>query len=293
MIPLQQGLSIDLQQFVPTLLSAVATTVIFIVAFLVIYRVGRSVMVRSVKNSLKRRDFDETLIGFAVSMTVLVTAIFAVALAATVAGFGTVLAAFATLGGALTLAVGFAARDLIANFVAGIFIVKDKPFTVGDWIEWDGNDGVVREIHMRVSKLDTFDNQRVTVPNSDLANAVIVNNAANDRRRVSVDFHIGYDEEIDKARTAIVEAGDSIDGVLKDPEPTAPVTELGESAVILSGRLWIDPSESSYGAITAQFVEGVKKRFDAEGIDIPYPNTELSGGIKIANGSNSVGANGD
>lgn len=290
MIPLQQAISIDLQQFVPTLVSAVTTTVVFILVFLVVYRVGRSVMVRSVKNGLKRRGFDKTLIGFAVSLTVLVTAIFAVALAATVAGFGTVLAAFATLGGALTLAVGFAARDLIANFVAGVFIVKDEPFTVGDWIEWDGNDGVVREIQMRVSKLDTFDNQRVTVPNGDLANAVIVNNAANDRRRVSVDFGIGYGEDIDHARNAIVEAGSRIDGVLEDPEPTAPVTELSDSAVILSGRLWIAPSESSYGDITAQFVERVKKRFDAEGIDIPYPNTELSGGVEVTNISSNAEA---
>ena len=290
MFPLQQNISIDLQQFVPPLVSAVTTTVVFIFVFLVVYRVGRSVMARSVKNGLQRRGFDKTLIGFAVSLTVLVTAIFAVALAATVAGFGTVLAAFATLGGALTLAVGFAARDLIANFVAGVFIVKDEPFTVGDWIEWDGNDGVVREIQMRVSKLDTFDNQRVTVPNGDLANAVIVNNAANDRRRVSVDFGIGYGEDIDHARNAIVEAGSRIDGVLEDPEPTAPVTELGDSAVILSGRLWIDPSESSHGEITAQFVERVKKRFDAEGIDMPYPNTELSGGVEVTNISSEVGA---
>ena len=290
MFPLQQNISIDLQQFVPPLVSAVTTTVVFIFVFLVVYRVGRSVMARSVKNGLQRRGFDKTLIGFAVSLTVLVTAIFAVALAATVAGFGTVLAAFATLGGALTLAVGFAARDLIANFVAGVFIVKDEPFTVGDWIEWDGNDGVVREIQMRVSKLDTFDNQRVTVPNGNLANAVIVNNAANDRRRVSVDFGIGYGEDIDHARNAIVEAGSRIDGVLEDPEPIAPVTELSDSAVILSGRLWIAPSESSYGDITAQFVERVKKRFDAEGIDMPYPNTELSGGVEVTNISSEVGA---
>ena len=293
MLPLQQGISIDLQQFVPTIISAVTTTVIFIIVFLVVYRVGRSIMVRSVKNGLRRRNFDDTLIGFTVSMTVLVTAVFAVALAATVAGFGTVLAAFATLGGALTLAVGFAAQDLIANFVAGVFIVKDEPFTVGDWIEWDGNEGVVREIQMRVTKLDTFDNQLVTVPNSDLANAAIINNAANDHRRVSIDFQIGYDEDIKQARDVIIEEGTRIDGVLETPEPSAPVTELGDSAVVLSGRLWINPSESSYGVTTAQFTERVKQRFDAEGIDIPYPNTALSGGVTIANTASLEGATGD
>ena len=283
MVPLQQGPAIDVQQYVPPLIDTITTILTFAIVFFVVYRIGRSVSVRAVEKSLHRRGFDETLIGFAVSMTVIVTTVFAIAIAATIAGFGTVLAAFATLGGAITLAVGFAAQDLIANFVAGVFIIQDKPFAVGDWIEWDGTDGVVREIQMRVTKLDTFDNELVTVPNSDLANAAVVNNVANDRRRVSVGFGIGYDDDIDQARDAIVEEGARVDGVLADPEPTAPVTELGDSAVVLSGRIWIDPSERSYGVIRSQFVEAVKERLDAEGIDIPYHNTELSGGIEVTN----------
>lgn len=294
MLPLQQGQPIDFQQYVPPLIDTITTILTFTIVFFLVYRIGRSVSVRAVENSLQRRDFDETLIGFAVSMTVLVTTVFAIAIAATIAGFGTVLAAFATLGGAITLAVGFAAQDLISNFVAGVFIIQDKPFTVGDWIEWDGKDGVVREIQMRVTKLDTFDNELVTVPNSDLANAAVVNNVANDQRRVSVGLGIGYDDDIEQARTVIIEEGSRIDGVLEDPEPTAPVTELGDSAVVLSGRIWIDPSESSYGVIRSQFVEAVKERFDGEGIDIPYPNTELSGGVEVTNAApETEGVTGD
>jgi len=294
MLPLQQGQPIDVQQYVPPLIDTITTILTFAIVFFLVYRIGRSVSVRAVENSLQRRGFDETLIGFAVSMTVLVTTVFAIAIAATIAGFGTVLAAFATLGGAITLAVGFAAQDLISNFVAGVFIIQDKPFTVGDWIEWDGKDGVVREIQMRVTKLDTFDNELVTVPNSDLANAAVVNNVANDQRRVSVGLGIGYDDDIEQARTVIIEEGSRIDGVLEDPEPTAPVTELGDSAVVLSGRIWIDPSESSYGVIRSQFVEAVKERFDGEGIDIPYPNTELSGGVEVTNAApETEGVTGD
>ncbi|WP_227133102.1 mechanosensitive ion channel family protein [Halorubellus salinus] len=289
MFPLQQEPPFDFQQYVPPLVDTITTILTFAIVFFLVYQIGRSVSVRAVENSLQRRGFDETLIGFAVSMTVLVTTVFAIAIAATIAGFGTVLAAFATLGGAITLAVGFAAQDLISNFVAGVFIIQDKPFTVGDWIEWDGKDGVVREIQMRVTKLDTFDNELVTVPNSDLANAAVVNNVANDRRRVSVGFGIGYDDDIEQARSVIVEEGTSIDGVLEDPEATAPVTELGDSAVVLSGRIWIDPSEHSYGVIRSQFVEAVKERFDDEGIDIPYPNTELSGGVEVTNDSAGEG----
>jgi small-conductance mechanosensitive channel len=281
MTPLQQGVSVDPQDYVEPLVGAVTTAVVFVVAFAVIYLVGRYFATRAIETSLRRRDFDETIVGLAVSTTVVVVGVLAVALAATVAGFGVVLAAFATLAGALALAVGFAAQDLVANFVAGVFIIRDEPFEVGDWIEWGGNGGVVREIQLRVTKLDTFDNQLVTVPNSDLAGAAVVNNVANDERRVSVDFGIGYGDDVELAREAIVEEGARIDGVLDDPEPTAPVTSLGDSAVVLSGRVWIDPDESSYGAVRAQFLETVKERFDAEGIDMPYPNTELSGGIEV------------
>ncbi|QLD86390.1 mechanosensitive ion channel family protein [Natronomonas halophila] len=293
MIPIQQGISLDPQQYVPALVSAVTTVVLFVVVFVIIYLLGKYFVTRAVKRSLRRRDFDETLVGLVVSTTVVIVAVVAVALAATVAGFGVVLAAFATLAGALALAVGFAAQDLIANFVAGVFIIQDEPFTVGDWIEWDGNSGVVRDIQLRVTRLDTFDNQLVTVPNSDLASAAVINNVEHDQRRVSVDFGIGYGDDIDQARDAIIDEGAQIDGVLEEPSPTAPVTGLGDSAVVLQGRIWIGPTESSYGAIRAQFLEAVKQRFDSEGIDMPYPNTELSGGIEIASDGEVEGVSGD
>lgn len=283
MIPLQQGFPLDPQQYIPPLISAVTTVVLFVVTFALIYWLGKYFMSRTVERGLEHRDVERTLIDLAVSTTVVVIAVVAVALAATVAGFGVVLAAFATLAGALALAVGFAAQDLIENFVAGVFIIQDEPFTSGDWIEWNGNSGVVREVQLRVTKLDTFDNQLVTVPNSDLASAALINNEANDERRVSVGFGIGYEDDIEKAREAIIDEGSRLEGVLDEPEPTAPVTELGDSAVVLDGRIWIEPEVSSYGAVRARFVEVVKERFDAEGLDMPYPNTELSGGVEVTN----------
>lgn len=281
MIPLQQGITVDPQQYVPAVIGAITTVVLFVVSFAVIYLLGKYFVRRAVEGGLKSRDFDETLIGITVSVAIVATAVVAVALAATIAGFGVVLSAFAILGGALALAIGFAAQDLIANFVAGVFIIQDEPFTVGDWIEWNDNGGVVRDIQLRVTKLDTFDNQLITVPNSDLTSAAVINNVANDTRRVSVGFGIGYEDDIEQAREAIIDEGSRIDGVLGEPAPTAPVTELGDSAVVLSGRIWIDPTETSYGGVRAQFAESVKQRFDADGFDMPYPNTELSGAIEV------------
>jgi small-conductance mechanosensitive channel len=287
MLPFQLGL--DLGQYVAPIISAITTVIIFVFVFVVLFALGWFVVTSAVEKSLRRRGFDETIVGLGESVTIAVVAVLAVALAATIAGFGVVLAAFATLAGALALAVGFAAQDLIANFVAGVFILQDEPFTTGDWIEWDGNSGVVREIELRVTKLDTFDNELVTVPNSDLANAAVVNNVANDERRVSVGFGIGYDDDIEQAREAIIDEASEIEAAFDDPAPSAPVVSLGDSAVVLSGRLWIDPREDSYGAVRAEFLEAVKGRFDDEGIDMPYPNTELSGDIEVRNVDGAVG----
>ena len=291
MIPLQgqliplQGISLDpqqlLNQYGPALVSAAVKIVLFVVAFVVIYYVGKAIIVRALNAALDSRGVDETLTGLAVSTTVAVIAVLAIAIAATIAGAGVVLGAFATLAGALALAVGFAAQDIIANFVAGVFIIQDEPFEVGDWIEWDGNDGVVEEIQLRVTKLDTFDNEKITVPNSDLANAVVTNPTGNNQLRVSVDFGIEYDDDIEEARAAILDEARSLDGALDAPVPSAPVTSLGDSAVVLSGRVWIDPNKTSYKPTVTAFTEAVKKRFDAEGIGMPYPYTEVTGEIDI------------
>ena len=257
------------------------TVVTFLVTFLLLYRIGRSVLVRATSRALNAREFSSAVVSLGSSVAAVLAVIGAVAIAATVAGFPAILSAFATLASALALGISFAAGDIIENFVAGIFILKDKPFVVDDYIEWDGNSGIVREINLRVSKLDTFDNEQLTVPNSDLANAVVTNPVANETRRVTVDFGIEYGASISEARTAILDEATKIDGVLTDPEPSAPVTGLGDSAVVLNGRVWIDPAATGAGGVKHTLVENVKRRFDAEGIGMPYPYTELTGEIDV------------
>ncbi|AGB15234.1 small-conductance mechanosensitive channel [Halovivax ruber XH-70] len=280
--PLQTIAALDTSAIVPAVVDATVTALLFVVSFVVLYGLGKLVVLRIVRESLQRRGVERAIVRTAVRVTGLVIAVVAVALAATIAGFGVVLSAFAILGGALALAIGFATQDLIANFVAGIFILQDKPFTIGDWIKWDDEGGIVRDIDLRVTKVETFDNELVTVPNSDLANAAVTNPTANDRVRIGYDFGIGYGDDIDRAREAIIDAAHEIDGVLDEPAPAAPVTDLGGSAVVLTGRIWIDPSDQVPNATKAAFVEAVKKRLDEEDdIDFPYPTTELTGSVTV------------
>jgi small-conductance mechanosensitive channel len=257
------------------------TVVTFVVTFLLLYGIGKSVLVRATKRTLNAREFSTAVVGLGSSIAAVLALVGAVAIAGAVAGFPSLLTAFATLAGALALGLSFAAGDIIENFVAGIFILKDKPFTVGDYIEWDGNDGIVREIDLRVTKLDSFDNEQLTVPNGDLANAVVTNPVANDTRRVTFDFGIEYDASIKAAREIILDEASKIDGILAEPAPSAPVTGLADSAVVLNARVWVDPAETGAGPVKFQLVEAVKRRFDAEGIGMPYPYTELTGEIDV------------
>jgi len=254
----------------------------FLVAFAVVYLLGRYVLVGVVRRSLSARGFDTAVVQLSTTTAGAIALFVAVAVAFTVAGFGSFLAAFATLGGALALALGFAAQDLIANFVAGVFILKDKPFEVGDWIEWNDSSGVVREVDLRVTKVETFSNEVVTVPNSTLANNAVTNAMANDRLRLQFVFGVGYDEEIDEAREVILEDARSLPDVLDDPEPTVRTTELADSYVGLESRIWIeDPGRGKFKSVLSEHVEGVKERFDAEEIEMPYPYRELTGDISI------------
>jgi len=280
---LQVPTSVDgfLTQYGNVVVDFAITVVTFLVTFLLLYRIGKSVLVRATSRALNAREFSTAVVSLGSSIAAVLAVVGAVAIAATVAGFPAILSAFATLAGALALGISFAAGDIIENFVAGVFILKDKPFTVGDYIEWDGNDGIVREINLRVTKLDSFDNEQLTVPNGDLASAVVVNPVANETRRVTFDFGIEYDASIKAAREIILDEASKIEGVLADPAPSAPVTGLADSAVVLNARIWVDPAETGAGPVKFQLVENVKRRFDAEGIGMPYPYTELTGEIDV------------
>lgn len=135
---------------------------------------------------------------------------------------------------------------------------------------------------MRVTKLRTFDNELITVPNSELANDAVTNTMAYDELRVPFTFGIGYEDDIEQARKIILQEAAMIKGFDGDSDPDVIVTELGSSAVGLNSRAYInDPAPSKLVHARSEWVEAVKNRFDEKGIDMPYPYTELTGTLGI------------
>ena len=278
MVPLQFGLS--------GLAAAAAgflfTVFLFVVGFVATLLVGKTVFVPGVDRAIASRGLEEAVRSLAGSVANAVVWVAAVAIGFTIAGYGAFLSAFAVFGGAIALAVGFAAQDLLGNFVAGVFILKDKPFEVGDWIEWNGNAGRVEDIDLRVSRVRTFDNERITVPNGDLANNAVTNPVAYETLRQKFVFGIGYEDDIAQATDIIVEEAEAHEEILDDPAPSVRVVELGDSAVGLQSRWWIDePGRGDFVRVRSEYVTAVKEAFDEAGIDMPYVHRQLTGSVEV------------
>jgi len=262
--------------------SPLGSLITFLLVFAILYWGGKSVVLPMVSRVLRKRGLDEharTPIRKMVAVLVLFAAI---AVAFGMAGYGNFLTSLATIAAAATLAIGFALQDVIANFVAGVFIYTDKPFRIGDWIEWDGNAGVVEDISLRVTRVRTFDNELLTVPNSNLTDGVIKNPVAKEQLRLQFLFGIGYDDDIDKATEIIIDEAEKHDEILDDPAPSVRLTELGDSSVGLKSRVWIDePGRGDFVKTKGEYVKAVKERFDEEGINIPYPNRTIGGSLDL------------
>ncbi|KOX92071.1 mechanosensitive ion channel protein [Haloarcula rubripromontorii] len=261
---------------------SIASAVVFVVVFVLVYVLGKAIVLPIVDRSLKSRDLD-THARRPLKKVVSIGIVFvAISVAFGMAEYGNFLQSLATIAAAATLAIGFAMQDVIKNFVAGVFIYTDKPFRIGDWIEWDGNSGVVEDISLRVTRVRTFDNELLTVPNSNLTDGVIKNPVAKEQLRLKFLFGIGYDDDIDKATEIILEEARNHPEIMDDPEPSVRLVELGDSSVGLQSRIWIeDPNRADFVKTRAEYVKTVKERFDAEDINIPYPNRTIGGGLEM------------
>jgi len=273
-----------LQNFDVPYAQSIGAALTFILTFAVIYLAGRLVVLPLVNRALRSRNLDEHARKPLKKLVSIAIVFVGIAVAFGVAQYGDFLQSLATIAAAATLAIGFAMQDVLSNFVAGVFIFTDRPFRIGDWIEWDGNSGVVEDISLRVTRVRTFDNELLTVPNSQLTDGVIKNPVAKEQLRLKFVFGIGYDDDIDQATEIILEEADKHEDILADPAPSVRLIELGDSSVGLQSRIWIDnPSRADFVKTRGEYVTAVKQRFDEEEINIPYPNRTVGGGLELSN----------
>ncbi|MBD1854770.1 MULTISPECIES: mechanosensitive ion channel family protein [Leptolyngbya] len=174
------------------------------------------------------------------------------------------------------VAIGFAFRDILQNFLAGILILLTEPFRIGDQIVFKNFEGTVENIETRATTIRTYDNRRIVIPNSELFTNSVTVNTAFDTRRMEYDVGIGYGDDIEHAKRLIYEALDEIAEVLQDPAPDVLVMELAESTVDIRVRWWIKPPRRIDDLRSRdQVLTAIKHKLTANGIDLPFPTQQI------------------
>jgi len=252
--------------FVPNIVSALFVGVFFYALFRMLTGLAAGVLHRSAAID----EGVETITVRALKVmgwsfiAVLVLSQLGINVAALVAGLG--------IAG---IALGFAAKDSLENFIAGMTILLDRPFSVGDWVTVEGFYGKVISISLRSTRIRTPNNQTVVFPSLHMVTRAVVNHTAGEPLRVDVPFGIAYKESIDAARDAVMKLLDTPDPRLTlEGGHRVVTTKLNDSSVDLELRLFIaDPGDAM--AVRCDYVERVRKGLDRAGIEIPFPHLQL------------------
>ena len=251
-------------EYAPKLLFALIWLVVGLILIRIItWLANRALNVRKIDESVSRFLMSVIRLGLKILLFIMV-----------LGALGVPTASLGFIFGAMSLAVGFALKDTLQNFAGGVVILILKPYRIGDFIEAAGYSGTVREIQMFNTIMTTSDNRRVIVPNGKLSTNSMINYSVEDNRRLEVIIGIGYDDDIEHARSVVKDIIESDERTLHDPEPVIKVGDLADSSVNLVVRIWV--ARGDYWSYRVEFLEKVKKAFDEQGISIPYPQSEVT-----------------
>ncbi len=244
----------------------VAAAVILVLGWL-----GAKVARALLRRAMRRAGVEPTLVRFAGSLAYM--ALMAMVVIAVLGRLGVNTTSFAAVIAAAGLAVGLAFQDSLSNFASGVLLIVFRPFEVGDYVETADVSGTIEEVQVFTTVLKTPDNKKVIVGNAAVTSASITNYSAYPTRRVDMVFGIGYADDIPRARQVVEEVLAADDRVLEDPPPEVVVAELADSSVNFVVRPWV--ATSDYWDVRGDVHERIKLAFDAQGISIPFPQTDV------------------
>ena len=247
--------------FIPKL----AVAIIIFLATLYVARLG----FRFVGLALEKRKVDPELSLLLSRVTQIAVIIFGTIWALSTVDFD--VTGFVAGLGIIGFTVGFALKDVAENFVAGILLLLQQPFDIGDAVEAGGYSGTVTSIEVRTTTIRTWDGLLVLVPNAQVYSSPITNYSKVDKQRISLNVGVGYESDLEKVDEALLEVVDQLSGVKDDPAPFVVFNEFGDSSINCTLYFWIDTSEAGKLGTTDDLVKGIKVAFEREGINIPFP----------------------
>jgi len=249
----------------PLVLNAIKALFVMVVGWII---------ARAVSGVLRRRvnaspQIDNTLGNFVASIVKWVILI--IVLIAVLGLFGIEATSLVAMLGAATLAIGLALQGTLSNLAAGFMLILFRPYKLGQFVDIGGTVGTVRDLNLFVTELVTPDNVQIIVPNGLAWGAIIRNYSTHDTRRCDLVFGIDYADSSDKAAKIITDLADADARIHDDPAPWVRVTNLGDSSVDLTTRVWCNASD--YWDVKFDMIKAVKEAFDENGISIPYPHS--------------------
>lgn len=252
-----------LLKIIPDLLWAVAALLIGLWVI--------KLLVKGMDKAMEKGDVDISLRKFLKSLTSIGLKVLLLISVASMLGIATT--SFVAVIGAAGLAVGLALQGSLSNFAGGVLILIFRPFKIGDVIEAQGHLGKVDEIQVFNTVLKTPDNKTIIIPNGAVSNGSIVNFSTEETRRVDMTFGIGYEDDIQKAKSLLSELVAKDERVLHEPAPQVLLSELADSSVNFVVRAWVKGAD--YWDLFFDMQEKVKLTFDANKISIPYPQHDV------------------
>lgn len=245
-----------------------------IVTALLVFVVGRwiaAAVTTAARRVLAARGVDAMLVAFGANVAYV--AIVAFAVVAALGQLGIQTASFVAILGAAGLAIALAFQDSLSNLAAGVLLVTFRPFRIGDFIEAGGTAGVVEKIEIFTTQVRTGDNKTIIIPNARIAGDNIVNYSTKPTRRLDLVVGVGYDADLDHVRGVLEDILGKDERILADPAPTIGVVALADSSVNFVVRPWVETQD--YWPLHFDLHATIKKRFDAEGISIPFPQRDV------------------
>lgn len=239
-----------------------------------VYLIGRKVigwLVRTVRKMLEKSSVSAGAVTFVSSAVKII--LYGILILWIAIQFGVKESSVAALVASAGVGIGLALQGGLSNLAGGFLILFFHPFQVGDFIITQGNEGTVRKIELLHTTLQTMDNRRIIVPNGNLANNVIVNVTASDKRRLEIKVGISYEDDVRKAKEILERLIREEEQSLSGEEHQVFVSELSDSSVVMGIRFWVNTDQ--YYPVMWRMNEKIKEEFDREGIHIPYPQMEV------------------
>lgn len=252
-------------------LLAMAISPLFSTLLAVTAAFGLFVLKRNVVHYLEVKNKSSGVIGFGVNF-VFGAGLFVLAIPV-LTEFGVPTTSLITILGTSSLAIGLALKNFLSNIAAGMMLLFQKPFDIGDVIESCGTTGVVDKVDLFSIRIKTFSNELVYIPNGKLAADKIINKNTKQKRRVEVKIGISYNAHVKVAKDLLLGLLKSDPRIMQKPEPTVNVGAFEDSALVLQIQYWVAGKEMS--STKFDFLESTKLAFEQHNIDIPYPQLDV------------------